>query len=52
MSAPEAHRAIDAIWHMESSRLIAALARIYEKTGAWNELLVVYERELENAAAK
>ena len=26
MSAPEAHRAIDAIWHIESSRLIAALA--------------------------
>ena len=28
MSAPEAHRAIDAIWHIESSRLIAALARV------------------------
>src|SRR5262249_13559000 len=29
---------------------IAALARIYEKTGAWSELLTVYERELENAS--
>ncbi|RYG75573.1 tetratricopeptide repeat protein, partial [bacterium] len=28
---------------------IAALARIYEAQGAWQELNVVYERELENA---
>ncbi len=28
---------------------IAALARIYESQGAWQELNVVYERELENA---
>ena len=28
MSAPEAHRAIDAIWHIESPKLIAALARV------------------------
>ena len=33
MSAPEAHRAIDAIWHIESSRLIAALARVTRDVG-------------------
>ncbi len=33
MSAPEAHRAIDAIWHIESSRLIAALARVTGDVG-------------------
>ena len=33
MSAPEAHRAIDAIWHIESSRLIAALARMTGDVG-------------------
>jgi RNA polymerase sigma factor (sigma-70 family) len=33
VSAPEAHRAIDAIWHIESSRLIAALARMTGDVG-------------------
>ena len=33
MSAPEAHRAIDAIWHIESSRLIAALVRVTGDVG-------------------
>jgi len=33
VSAPEAHRAIDAIWHIESSRLIAALARVTGDVG-------------------
>ena len=33
MSAPEAHRAIDAIWHIESARLIAALARLTGDVG-------------------
>jgi RNA polymerase sigma-70 factor, ECF subfamily len=33
VSAPEAHRAIDAIWHIESSRLIAAVARITGDVG-------------------
>ena len=33
MSAPEAHRAIDAIWHIESSRLIAAIARVTGDVG-------------------
>ncbi len=33
MSAPEAHRAIDAIWHIESPRLIAALARVTGDVG-------------------
>ncbi len=33
MSASEAHRAIDAIWHIESSRLIAALARVTGDVG-------------------
>ena len=33
MSAPEAHCAIDAIWHIESSRLIAALARVTGDVG-------------------
>jgi RNA polymerase sigma factor (sigma-70 family) len=33
VSTPEAHRAIDAIWHIESSRLIAALARVTGDVG-------------------
>jgi RNA polymerase sigma-70 factor (ECF subfamily) len=33
VSAPEAHRAIDAIWHIESPRLIAALARVTGDVG-------------------
>jgi RNA polymerase sigma-70 factor, ECF subfamily len=33
VSAPEAHRAIDAIWHIESPRLIAALARMTGDVG-------------------
>jgi RNA polymerase sigma factor (sigma-70 family) len=33
VSAPEAHRAIDAIWRIESSRLIAALARVTGDVG-------------------
>ncbi len=33
MSAPEAHRAIDAIWRIESARLIAALARMTGDVG-------------------
>ena len=33
MSAPEAHGAIDAIWHIEAPRLIAALARVTGDVG-------------------
>ena len=33
MAGPESHRAIDAIWHIESSRLIAALARVTGDVG-------------------
>jgi RNA polymerase sigma-70 factor (ECF subfamily) len=33
VSAPESHRAIDAIWHIESPRLIAALARVTGDVG-------------------
>ena len=33
MAAPEAHRAIDAVWRIESARLIAGLARIVRDVG-------------------
>jgi RNA polymerase sigma factor (sigma-70 family) len=33
VAGPESHRAIDAIWHIESSRLIAALARVTGDVG-------------------
>jgi RNA polymerase sigma factor (sigma-70 family) len=33
VSAPEAHRAIDAIWHIESPKIIAAVARITGDVG-------------------
>jgi RNA polymerase sigma factor (sigma-70 family) len=33
VSAPEAHRAIDAIWHIESPKIIAALARVTGDVG-------------------
>ena len=33
MSAPESHRAIDAIWHIESPRIVAAVARITGDVG-------------------
>lgn len=38
MSAPEAHRAIDAVWRIESARLIAGLARIVRDVGLAEEL--------------
>ncbi len=33
MASPESHRAIDAIWHIESPRIIAALARVTGDVG-------------------
>ncbi len=33
MSAPEAHRAIDAIWRIESARVVAAIARVTGDVG-------------------
>ncbi len=33
MAGPESHRAIDAIWHIESPKLIAALARVTGDVG-------------------
>ena len=38
MSAAEAHRAIDAVWRIESARLIAALARMVRDVGLAEEL--------------
>ena len=38
MTAPEAHRAIDAVWRIESARLIAGLARIVRDVGLAEEL--------------
>ena len=38
MAASEAHRAIDAVWRMESARLIAGLARIVREVGLAEEL--------------
>ena len=49
MTAPDAHRAIDAVWRIESARLIAGLARIVGDVGvaedlAQDALLVALER--------
>lgn len=38
MTAAEAHRAIDAVWRIESARLIAALARMVHDVGLAEEL--------------
>jgi RNA polymerase sigma factor (sigma-70 family) len=38
MSATDAHRAIDAVWRIESARLIAGLARIVRDVGVAEEL--------------
>jgi RNA polymerase sigma-70 factor, ECF subfamily len=38
VTAPEAHRAIDAVWRIESARLIAGLARIVRDVGLAEEL--------------
>ena len=38
MEAPDTHRAIDAVWRIESARLIASLARIVRDVGVAEEL--------------
>lgn len=38
MTAPDAHRAIDAVWKIESARLIAGLARLVRDIGLAEEL--------------
>jgi RNA polymerase sigma-70 factor (ECF subfamily) len=38
MGVPDAHRAIDAVWRIESARLIAGLARIVRDVGLAEEL--------------
>src|SRR6266850_5550783 len=38
MAATDAHRAIDAVWRIESPRLIAGLARIVRDVGLAEEL--------------
>jgi predicted RNA polymerase sigma factor len=38
VTATEAHRAIEAVWRIESARLIAGLARIVRDVGLAEEL--------------
>ena len=38
MAAPETHRAIDAVWRIESAKLIAGLARIVRDVGIAEDL--------------
>ena len=38
MSSGDAHRAIDAVWRIESARLIAGLARIVRDVGLAEDL--------------
>ena len=38
MTAPDTHRAIDAIWRIEQAKLIAGLARIVRDVGMAEEL--------------
>src|SRR5512140_3974124 len=49
MPAPEIHRTIEAVWHIESARLIAGLARIVRDVGlaedlAQDALVIALER--------
>src|SRR6266542_605563 len=49
MTEPDIHRAIDAIWHIESARLIAGLARMVRDVGlaedlAQDALVIALER--------
>ena len=49
MTAPDTHRAIDAVWRIESARLIAALARVVGDVGlaedlAQDALVAAFER--------
>ena len=39
MTAPDTHRTIDAVWRIESARLIAGLARIVRDVGLAEELV-------------
>ena len=38
MDTPDAHRAIDAVWRIESARLIAGLTRIVRDMGLAEDL--------------
>ena len=38
MTVPEAHRAVDAVWRLESARIIAGLARLVNDVGLAEEL--------------
>src|SRR4051795_7409952 len=38
MTAPDTHRAIDAVWRIESARLIAGLARVVRDVGLAEDL--------------
>jgi RNA polymerase sigma-70 factor (ECF subfamily) len=38
VTAPDAHRAIDAVWRIESARLIAGLTRIVHDVGVAEDL--------------
>ncbi|MGH2733901.1 MAG: RNA polymerase subunit sigma-24, partial [Actinomycetota bacterium] len=38
MTAPDTHRAIDAVWRIESARLIASLARMVGDVGVAEDL--------------
>ncbi len=49
-NAVRAYRAIFDELDKAHEGAVAALARIYEQQGAWQELEAVYERELENAS--
>src|SRR5204863_503363 len=37
MTVPEAHRAVDAVWRLESARIIAGLARLVNDVGLATE---------------
>src|SRR5436189_5988704 len=38
MTVPEVHRAVDAVWRLESARIIAGLARLVNDVGLAEEL--------------
>ncbi|MGH3391077.1 MAG: hypothetical protein ACRDOO_19590 [Actinomadura sp.] len=43
MPAPDAHRAIDAVWRLESARIIAGLTRIVRDVGLAEEIALIVE---------
>ena len=52
MSVPEAHRAIEAVWRLESARIIAGLARLVNDVGDNPDQLSILQHALNRTWAQ